>query len=74
MMFYALAVLPLIRSLSSRDLWVQSWYADNTLCLVALPTLKDWLNLLSNEGPNYGYFPKTTKLVSVVNSQHEAKA
>ena len=42
--------------------------------LLAYRVLRDWFNLLSNKGPNYGYFPEPTKSVLIVNSQHEAEA
>ena len=42
MLFYALAVLPLIQSLSNRDQGVQGLYADSSACVTALPVPKDW--------------------------------
>ena len=70
----SLSSAPLIQSLSNRDRWVKLWYADDFSCVAALPALKDWFNLLSNKGPNYGNFPESTKSVLVVNSQHQVES
>ena len=55
MMLYAVAVLPLIRSLSAPGKWTQNWYADDSSCVADLPSLKAWFDELLCNGPNYGY-------------------
>ena len=40
MMLYAVAVLPLIRSLKAPGKWIQNWYADDSSCVADLPSLR----------------------------------
>ena len=58
MMLYAVAVLPLIRSLEDSCEWMQNWYADDSSCVGELSSVRRWCNRLLIDGPAYGYFPE----------------
>ena len=66
MMLYAVAVLPLIRSLKAPVNRIQNWYADDSSCVVDFPSLKAWFDELLCKGPNYGYHPEPSKTVLIV--------
>ena len=66
MMLYAVAVLPLIRSLRAPGRWTQNWYADDSSCIADLGSLRAWYEELSRRGPTYGYHPEPSKTVLVV--------
>ena len=66
MMLYAVAVLPLIRSLRAPGKWTQNWYADDSSCVADLPLLKAWFDELLCKGPNYGYHLESSKMVLIV--------
>ena len=74
MFFYAVAVLPLIRSLTSKPNFVQCWYADDSACAGKLSQIRLWLDKLIQLGPGYGYFAEPTKSVLVVAPQYEDAA
>ena len=74
MLLYAIAVLPLIQSLSDNTWWTQNWYADDSSCVATLRNLKDWFSLLSERGPEFGYFPEPSKTVLVVDTSYETEA
>ena len=61
MMLYAVAVLPLIRSLRAPGKWTQNWYADDSSCVADLPSLKAWFDELLCKCPDYGYHPEPSK-------------
>ena len=65
MCFYAIALIPLIRSLRGQGRWVQSWYADDSACVGPLDKVKEWFRMLSERGPGFGYFPEPAKSVVV---------
>ena len=66
MAFYALSVLPLIRSLKDIHQWNQAWYADDANCGGRLERLLVWFKRLMQDGPAFGYFPEPTKTYLVV--------
>ena len=66
MMLYAVAVLPLIRSLKAPGKWTQNWYTNDSSCIADLGYLRAWYEKLSCRGPNYGYHPEPSKAVLVV--------
>ena len=66
MMLYAVAVLPLIRSLRASGKWTQNWYADDSSCIADLGSLRAWYEELSCRGLNYGYHPESSKTALVV--------
>ena len=53
MAFYALSVLPLIRSLKDEQ-WTQAWYADDANCGGYLQGLLIWFRRLMRDGPAFG--------------------
>ena len=61
MAFYALSVLPLIRSLKNTERWIQAWYADDANCGGFLRNVLTWFKRLMQDGPAFGYFPEPTK-------------
>ena len=66
MMLYAVAVLPLIRSLKAPGMQTRNWYADDSSCVADLPSLKAWFDELLCKGPNYSYHPESSKTVLIV--------
>ena len=74
MCFYAIALLPVVRSLRSHDKWMQSWYADDSACVGRLSNIKEWFELLSERGPRYGYYPEPSKSVLVVDQRYKDEA
>jgi len=66
MMMYAVAVLPLIRSLEDSHQWIQNWYADDSSCIGELSSVRQWFDRLLSDGPAYGYFPEPCKAFLVV--------
>ena len=57
MPMYALALLPLINSLSD-DAIKQIWYADDAASCGQIENIRTWWDKLVQIGPDYGYFPK----------------
>ena len=74
MMFYSVATLPLVRALKEDGRWLQSWYADDSVCAGSLDDMRCWLDHLLELGPSYGYFPESHKsyLVVAPNATHLA--
>ena len=66
MLFYAVAVLPLIQSLKQLSKWHQSRYADDSACAGKLQLVRNWFDLLLKLGPSYGYFPEPSKCFIIV--------
>ena len=57
MAFYALSVLPLIRSLKNTERWIQAWYADDANCGGFLRNVLTWFK---------GTPPRSAILITVV--------
>ena len=74
MQAYAIGNLPLIRSLKNPSKWIQAWFADDGACLADFKNLKDWLAILSTEGPRYGYFNQVSKNILIVAPQFVEEA
>uniref|UniRef100_A0A1X7SXG4 Reverse transcriptase domain-containing protein n=1 Tax=Amphimedon queenslandica TaxID=400682 RepID=A0A1X7SXG4_AMPQE len=66
MFMYAVATLPLIRSLSDSSPCLQLWYADDSSALGAFDSIKSWLDSLSTTGPLFGYHPEPRKSYLIV--------
>ena len=60
MPMYALATVPLIKRLS-RDSITQIWYADDAAAVGKVSDLREWWEMLTKEGPSFGYFPNPDK-------------
>jgi hypothetical protein len=58
---YALATMPLIRSLKENHDVTQNWYADDASAVGSLEHLSQWLKSLIEQGPAYGYHPEPSK-------------
>ena len=74
MMFYAVAILPLIHALAYKSKWHQNWYADDSACAAPLPRLLEWSEKLSSLGPEFGYYPEPKKSFLIVDANNEAEA
>ena len=59
MPMYALATIPLIRSMI--DDVNQVWYADDASGSGQVKRLREWWEVISTQGPRYGYFPNASK-------------
>jgi hypothetical protein len=66
MAFYAIGILPLIRSLKDLKRRTQMWYADDASAGATLVEARQWFDQLCADGPAYGYFPEPTKSFIVV--------
>jgi hypothetical protein len=73
MMLYALAVLPLIDFLEMSEI-TQNWYADDASAIGPLSRLREWLQLLIQRGPSFGYFPEPQKSYLVVSAENRSAA
>ena len=71
MTMYALSVVPLIQHLAGFDIW----YADDASAGGDLRGLCHWWDELSHTGPDFGYFPNTSKTCLIVKPSfaHQAK-
>ena len=71
MAFYALSTLPLIEKLPSTT---QVWYADDASASGTVDDLKTWWDALNLLGPDFGYFPNSSKTWLVTKPQHLSSA
>lgn len=74
MLLYAIAIIPLIRSLKIASKIVQNWYADDASATGCLEDLKEWFQSLMNAGPLYGYHPEPHKSILIVSENFHDKA
>ena len=72
MPFYALATIPLIKSLPNTV--KQVWYADDGTALGSVRHLRNWWNELNSIGPSFGYFPNAVKTWLVVKEDQQLEA
>ncbi len=70
MLEYASAVYPLITRLKDPLRHKQIWYADDSSCAGLLRRIREWLLLLLEIGPSYGYLAEPSKSILVVKEQH----
>jgi hypothetical protein len=66
MFLYSIAIMPLIRKCTRVGEWNQCWYADDSSAVARLKKLVEWLTLLMEEGPTFGYFPEPAKSILIV--------
>ena len=79
MALYAVSVIPLInkcRDTATMDCnpATQVWYADDAAAGGSLKALHRFWNLLTQHGPSYGYFPKSSKSFLVTKPGHRGDA
>ena len=79
MALYAVSVIPLInkcRDTATMDCnpATQVWYADDAAAGGSLKALHRFWNLLTQHGPTYGYFPKSSKSFLVTKPGHRGDA
>ena len=63
MPMYAIATIPLIKSLNQN--LSQVWYADDATAVGKISTLRDWRDQIVARGPSYGYHANASKLGSL---------
>ena len=74
MLIYAVALLPLAKSLKAKENRLQTWYADDSACIGNIKEVRSWYDQLAEQGPAYGYFPEPKKSCLIVTPQFEDKA
>ena len=70
----ALGTLSLIQQLKNPGRWPQVWYADDSSACGKLSSLRDWLTMLMEKGPDFGYFPKPSKKWLIMNASNTNQA
>ena len=70
MFMYAIGTLPLIQLLKNTDKWSQVSYADDSSVSGELSSLQEWLTMLMERGPDFGYFPEPSKSYLIVNESN----
>ena len=67
----SIGVLPLIKclKLAYPDV-TQPWYADNSGSLGTFDNLGLYFNSLKRNGPDWGYYPDTTKIILIVHPEN----
>ena len=61
MSFYACNTIPLITLLNESTKCTQAWFADDSAAAGKLKNIKDWWNILNENGPTMGYLPNAKK-------------
>ena len=59
MPMYALATIPLINKLKGYS--KQIWHVDDAAAVGKLAELRVWWDILTKEGPDFGYYPNLSK-------------
>ena len=74
MAMYSLGTRPLIDKLSETldENTKQAWYADDSDACGKLESLANWWNMLTNVGPQFGYFPNAKKTVLIVKGKENS--
>ena len=72
MPMYAVATIPLIKRLPKPA--TQIWYADDGSALGNIMDLREWWDELARLGPDYGYFPNSSKTWLVTKEEFHANA
>lgn len=71
MIAYGLGILPLIKLLQKKHPSIyQPWYADDGSAAGSFQHIKNFFTDLQILGPQYGYFPETTKSILVVSEKN----
>ena len=68
MAMYAISSTPLINRLSNESV-KQAWYADDASAAGNIRALRDWWDLLTQLGPDYGYYPNAPKTWLIVKEE-----
>jgi len=69
---YAIGIRPLIDILASVTTigeLIQAWYADDSAAVGLIKKLKEWWDLLCENGPKIGYFPKAVKTILILKNR-----
>ena len=61
MPIYALAMVPLIRELSTFAKTRQVWYADVSVAAGKISDIQQWWDILTSRNPSFGYFASAKK-------------
>ena len=73
MAMYTIAVNPLIHQLKHGTM-KQIWFADNATAGEKLTNIRGWWRCLTKIGPDYGYFPNTSKTCLIVKEGYKEEA
>ena len=63
MPFYALATIPLVKTLFSHDDIQQVWYTNDSAALGKISDVRHWWDTLNSSGPLFRYFANDKKTV-----------
>ena len=75
MICFGIGILPLIRQLKSEfPAAKQQWYADDGSIAGTFATIQAVFEQLQQLGPNYGYFPESSKSILIVSPQNVEQA
>ena len=67
MAIYAVGIMPLVWKLQDgSENRHQVWFADDASANGSLNSLKSWWNMITEEGPSYGYYANPSKTVLIV--------
>ena len=71
MAMYAIGILPLIQKLHNQcPSTKQVWFADDATAAATCEYLRQWWDILLQEGPKYGYFPNAEKTHLVIKEEY----
>ena len=74
MLFYGVALLPLIKKLHNPTKHKQSFYADDAAACGKFDDLKQWMRQIVDEGPKCGYYLEPKKSFLIVHPDHVDEA
>ena len=74
MSFYALATIPLIKSLAGIQGTKQVWYADDSTATGSLIGLRNWWDSITIKAPLFGYFANSQKSWLITKPSRQAEA
>ena len=75
MAMYAIAITPLIKTLhQSCPSSKQVWFADDATASGSCTNLRSWWDVLSLQGPDFGYYPNASKTYLVVKEEFHQTA
>ena len=68
---YGTGILPIIKNLKRETPDVtQPWYANDARSLGTFAIIETYFNLLTSQGPGYGYYPEPSKSVLIVHLEN----
>ena len=64
MLLYAIGNFPVIRKTRDPENWIHAWFASSFFS--DFHYVLEWLKMIAQEGPTFGYFPEQSKWCLVV--------